>query len=126
MRVRELFKGIETLESSILKDYSGKPQNAKKILSNINFEGVLDMESLSRMLFEDSPDMQVSPKGYRIMEKLNLTEREVKGLTSSFGNLSGIMDANEEELKKILKGKTESFKKELENVKEQILMGKKI
>ena len=36
------------------------------------------------------------------------------------------MDANVEELSKVLKAKAESFKKELDNLKEQILMGKKI
>lgn len=126
MRVRELFKGIESIEEAILKDYSNKPQNVKKILDNISFEGVLDMDSLSRMLFETSPDTQINPKGYRILGKLNLTEKEMKSLIGTFETLSGIIDSNPDDLGRILRGKAESFKHELNSLKEQILMGKKI
>jgi diadenylate cyclase len=126
MRIREIFKGIENLEESILRDYSTKPQNVKKVLSGITFDGVIDTESLSRMIFEASPDTQINPKGFRLLEKLNLTEREIKGLINHFENLSSIIEASEEDLSKVLRGKSQSFKKELENLREQILMGKKI
>jgi len=126
MRLMEIFKGIEELEEKIILDYSAKPSSTKKMLDSITFEGVIDTESLARMLFENSPDTSISPKGNRILEKLNLTEREIKQLIESFQNLSGIMDASNEQLSNILKAKTESFKKEFENLKEQILMGKKI
>lgn len=126
MRVRELFKGLDSFEENILKDYSSKPVNIKKILESINFEGVVDMEGFSRLLFEMSPDTSVSPKGYRLLEKLNLNEKEIKGLIEYFGDFSAVLEAPETELNKILKAKTQSFKKELENFKEQILMGKKI
>ena len=126
MRLREIFKGVEELEEKIVADYSNKPASTKKILDSIGFEAVIDTESLARTLFENSPDTPVVPKGYRILEKLNLTEREIKSLISSFGDFSAIMDAHVEELGKILKAKAESFKKEMDNLKEQILMGKKI
>ncbi|MDP1729497.1 MAG: DNA integrity scanning diadenylate cyclase DisA [archaeon] len=126
MRVRELFKDIESLESSIMKDYLNKHQNTKKLLESISFEGVMDTESLSRMIFETSPDAQLHPKGMRLLSKLNLTEREIRALLGNFENFSNILDANDDELKKVLRGKAESFKKELNNLKEQVLMGKKI
>jgi diadenylate cyclase len=126
MRLREMFKGIEILEEQILKDYSTKPQNTKKILSNISFDKIIDTESFSRILFELSPESQISPKGYRILEKLNLTEREIKSLINSFESLSRIIEAQEEDLEKILKAKTQSFKQQMENLKEQILLGKKV
>lgn len=126
MRVRELSRGIEDIEELILNDYSNRPANVKKILSSLSFEGVIDTDALARMLFEVSPDTQINSKGYRILEKLNLTEREVKALISNYENLSNIISASPEEIDKILKGKTESFRKELENLREQILVGKKI
>jgi diadenylate cyclase len=106
MRVKEMFGGVEALESDILRDYSNKPLNVKRILSSMNFDSVPDMEVLSRMLFEASPESQLNPKGFRILEKLNLTEREVKFLVSSFNNLAGIMNAGEGDISKILKAKT--------------------
>ena len=126
MRVREIFKGLEILEEELIRDYSNKPQNTKKILDGITFDGVIDTDSLSRMIFEASPDTQLSPKGYRLLSKLNLTEREMKALMVRFENLYNILEASEEELSKILKGKTESFKRELGNLKDQILVGKRI
>lgn len=126
MRLMEIFKGVEELEEKIVLDYSNKPSATKKMLDSVTFEGVIDTESLARMLFENSPDTAISPRGNRILEKLNLTEREIKGLIDGFQNLSNIMDASNEELGNVLKAKTESFRKEFENLKEQILMGKKI
>jgi diadenylate cyclase len=126
MRIREMFKDIEGIEDVIIRDYSSKPLNTKKILSSMSFEGILDMEAFSRMIFETSPDTQIVPKGYRFLEKLNLTEREIKSLIITFEDLTGIINANDEELGKILKAKAQSFRKELDLLKEQILMGKKI
>ncbi len=126
MRVRELFKGVEAIEESLLLDYSDKPQNVKKLLANLNFENVIDMDSFSRLIFELSPDSQISAKGYRILGKLNLTEREINILVDHFGNLSNMLDAEDGELSKILRSKSQSFRNELDGLKEQILVGKKI
>lgn len=126
MRVREIFKGIEALEEAIIRDYSNKPLNTKKVLDSITFEGVIDTDSLSRMIFETSPDTPMNPRGYRMLEKLNLTEREIKTLVIQFNGFSNILEASVEELNKILKAKAESFRHELEGFKEQILLGKKV
>jgi len=126
MRIKELFRDMEQLEESILRDYSDKAANVKKILSGISFEGIIDMESLSRLLFEISPDTPNMPKGYRILSKLNLTDREIKALILEFNNLNEILAASDEGLYNTLKSKTPSFRKELDNLKEQILVGKKI
>lgn len=126
MRVRELHKGVEELESSILRDYSNKPSSSKRIISNINFDGLLDINILSQVLFESSVDKPIFPKGYRILRKLNLTERETDSLINYFENLGQILNSSIEELRKVLRSKTENFKKELEHIKEQIMLGKKI
>lgn len=126
MRIRELFKGIDSLIEIVLKDYLYKPHQMKKILSSINFDGLLDSGTLARILFKQSSDEMVYPKGYRLLEKTNLTEREITSLIASFNNLGGILEATDEDLNKILKQKTPSFKKEFDNLKEQIMLGKKI
>ncbi len=126
MRTRELSRGVEELEEMILRDYSPRPINTKKMLDSIAFEGVLDTDSLSRVLFEASSDTLLNPKGHRFLKKLNLTERELKGLILNFESLPSILEASPEELNKVLRAKSESFKKELDNLREQVLMGKKI
>lgn len=126
MRVRELYKGIEDLESYILRDYTPRPSSSKRLLSNINFDGLLDTNSLARILFESSLDKPIFPRGYRFLRKLNLTERETDNLINHFDNLGGIINASNEELKRFLRSKTESFKRELEHTKEQVMLGKKI
>ncbi len=126
MRVRELFNGIKELESFILKDYTGKPGSVKKIVSAINFEGLLDLSALSRVIFESESDKPVSSRGYRLLERLNLTERELRMLVSRFGTLGNILAAAEEDMQPILRSKASSFKRELELLKEKIMMGKKV
>jgi len=126
MRIKEIFKGIEETEELLLKDYSDKPQAIKKLLSEMNFEGVIDMEAFSRLVFELSPDTQINPAGYRLLQKTNLTEREIKALINHFESLPNIMEANDMDIARIMKSRTESFRKELNNLKEQILIGKKI
>jgi len=126
MRIRELFKGIEEEEDLVLRDYTHRPNNVKKLLSNISFDSLLNTESLARTIFGLSQDENIYPKGHRILEKLNLTEREIKSFVSSFENLGEILNAEDRELETILKQKTASFKKEFENLKEQIMVGKKV
>jgi len=126
MRIKEIFKGIENIELFILKDYSHRPSVAKRILSSITFEGIIDPEALSRMIFESPPDIQIEPLGYRMLDKLNLNEREVKLLIDEFNNLSNIFNASEEELAVLLKNRAINLKKELDSLKEQILVGKKL
>ncbi len=126
MRVRELAKGIDGLRDILLKDYSSRPASSKRILSSINFDGLLDLGALARLVFQESLDNQVSPRGFRLLGKLNLTEREINIMIATFGNLNNLLNAEEEEIEKILKHKTQSFKKEFEHLKEQIMMGKKL
>src|SRR3989344_2984012 len=97
----------------------------KRYLTELGNQGIIIRMSV-RKIFETSPDTQLIPRGFRLLEKLNLTEREVKGLIGEFDNLSNILEANPEEINKILKARTENFKKEMDSLKEQILLGKKV
>jgi diadenylate cyclase len=126
MRIRELVKGVDKTFDMILRDYLARPNATKRLLASINFDGLLDTNALVRILFEESSDKQVSPKGYRLLRNLNLTERELNSLVSNFKNIDNIFNANDEELGRVLRQKVESFKEELKNLKEQIMVGKKI
>jgi diadenylate cyclase len=126
MRINELTKGIIERRDLIIKDYALKPLYVTKFLENLSSDSLLDLASLSRMLFEESPDKTVFSRGYRLLNKLNLMDKETKSLVSSFENLQNILNADEESLRKILKNKTNTFRDQLVNLKEQIMIGKKI
>lgn len=129
MRLKELIKNIEKDGKIILNDYA--PLNQKRlstILSHLNYEGLLDIETLSRLLFESHPDDAISPKGYRMLSKTNLAKGEMKNIMNYFGNLNLILNANPQQLKEALKNekRAETLQKELSSVKEQLLTGRKI
>lgn len=126
MRVRELFKGIEDLEKIIFKDYTSQPERAKKLISRINFDGLLDSEALARIVFEASQDKVIAPKGYRLLDKLNLTEREINAIIEHFKHFGNLLNASDYDIRQVLGHKTDSFKKEFEGLREQIMVGKKI
>lgn len=126
MRINELTKGIIERRDLIIKDYASKPLYVTKFLENLSSDSLLDLTSLSRMIFEESPDKTVFSRGYRLLSKLNLMDKEIKSLVSSFENLQNIINANEEDLRRILKNKTNTFRDQLANLKEQIMIGKKI
>jgi len=126
MRINELTKGIIERRDLIIKDYASRPQYVTKFLENLSSDSLLDLASLSRIIFEESPDKNVFSKGYRLLSKLNLMEKEIKSLISYFDNLQSIINASEGDLRKILKNKTNTFRDQLANLKEQIMIGKKI
>ncbi|MBT7706723.1 hypothetical protein HN747_04725 [archaeon] len=57
---------------------------------------------------------------------VDLVDREVSAMVREFGGLKGILDAGEKDLEKILRGKTVTFKQELNNLTEKILEGKSV
>ncbi|MBI2047451.1 DNA integrity scanning protein DisA [Candidatus Pacearchaeota archaeon] len=129
MRLKELVKNIEKEGGILLKDYA--PSNQKRlntILSHLNYEGLLDIETLSRLLFEMHPDDTIAPRGYRMLNKTNLAKGELKNIINYFGNLNLILNANLQQLKEALKSekRAETLQKELSSVKEQLLTGRKI
>ena len=72
------------------------------------------------------PEEKIKSGGYRILSKLSLSKKEIDKLVVSFGNLGNLIVAEDNEIKKVLKDNTETFKKELTSLKENIVMAKKI
>ena len=125
MRYKELIKGVEKTSDEIIRDYSPLSlKKTKKILSNLTFEGLLDLESISRLILEKSPSESVSPKGYRFLSNINLTEKEKSQIINKFKTLNKIFEIKPDELQPILKNRAESVKNEINNLREQILSGK--
>src|SRR3989344_1785919 len=123
MRMRELTKGIEKNQELILEDYFTKPGKIMQFFKNISFDELLDSEEILQILFASSENKRVVAKGYRILEKSSLSDNEINALIAKFKSLNEILEANEASLKKVLREKSESFKKEFDNLREQIMIG---
>jgi len=126
MRLRELTKGIEKEEALIIKDYLKRPIRSKTFLTNLNFEELLDLEKIAKNLFKKELEKEISPKGYRILSKLNISKTEIEHLIKLFENLHKIINSPDEKIRQVLKGNLESFKKDFNHLREQIIIGKKI
>jgi len=126
MRIREVTKGIDKRQEEIIKDYLQRPLKAKQFFDNLSFSGLLDAENIAHLLFGDSQEAKISPKGYRLLNKLNLGENELRILINSFNDLTGILEASEIELQKTLKNHAQGFKEDFSKLREQIMVGKKI
>ncbi len=124
MRMKELTKDLPKKRDEIIQDYFSKPVRVNRFFESLSFDGLLDEENISRLLFGESFEKEINPKGIRILNKTNLNKNEIKNLIDFFGNLNNILSANEIGLKRILKSNAENFKKELDNLREQILLGK--
>tara|TARA_Y100000034_G_scaffold95575_1_gene116139 strand:- start:1443 stop:2546 length:1104 start_codon:yes stop_codon:yes gene_type:complete len=126
MRMREVTKGIDKTRELIINDYLQNPNRTKQFFDNLSFDGLLDAENIAHLLFGDSPETKIVSKGQRILNKTSLEENEIRNLIDNFRNLTGILNADELELQKVLKNFFETFKEELGKLREQIMIGKKI
>lgn len=129
MRLKELTKNLGKERAAIIKDYFG--QDYLKIndtLENMNFDFLVETSNVLRVLFDELHDNSVSPKGMRILKKTNLLEKDIKTLIDNFKTLDNIFNVDEEALKQVFKNENfvDSLLKSLKNLKEKILMGKKI
>lgn len=123
MRLKELMGGLQREEELILKDYFGANHSSSlEILEKMDFDFLLEPLNLSRLLFEELHDKNVSPKGIRLLSKTNLLERYVDLLIGNFENFSEILGANNEELLKVLESEAmvAFFREEIYTLKEKV------
>jgi diadenylate cyclase len=127
MRYKELLKGVEKIEDGVLRDYSALSlKKSRTLLSNFTFEGLLDLDSISRLVLDKSIEDNVSARGFRLLSHINLDEREVSVIVDAFQNLEKIFNASAQEIDEVIKGRGESIKDDIINLREQILSGKVI
>ena len=129
MRLKELTKNLEKEGKMILEDYFGnKSQSAEKILNSMNFDFLFDASNISRILFEDLYDRSVSPKGFRILSKTSLLEKDIRNLIANFSNLEDIFNSNRDSFVAALKNEdvVDSLINDLETLRGKIMSGKRI
>jgi DNA integrity scanning protein DisA with diadenylate cyclase activity len=96
------------------------------MLSNITFEGLLDLDAIARLVLERNLEESVSAKGFRFFSNLNLEEKDISMLIDEFGSLNKIFSASSVEISRVINGQGERIKEDISNLREQILSGKAI
>ncbi|MFH1311329.1 MAG: DNA integrity scanning diadenylate cyclase DisA [Nanoarchaeota archaeon] len=129
MRLKELTKNLSKNRESILNDYFGSVSLKKdEMLHNMNFDFLLENLNVLRILFDELHDNSISSRGMRILGKTNLLEKDIKIILDNFKTLDEIFNLNRESLRPLFNNEDfiDSFLTEIKNLKEKILMGKKI
>jgi len=94
----------------------------------MNFDFLLENLNVLRILFDELHDNSISSRGMRILGKTNLLEKDIKIILDNFKTLDEIFNLNRESLRPLFNNEDfiDSFLTEIKNLKEKILMGKKI
>ena len=129
MRLKELTKNLSKEREQIILDYFvSRYTEVDKILENINFDFLLETSSVLRVLFAELHDRPISPKGTRILRKTNIFEKDAELIMENFKTLDRVFNLDGESLRPLFKNENlvDSIINEIRNLKEKILMGKKI
>lgn len=128
LKYKELLRGVEKTYDNILRDYSLLPlKKSKALVANFNFDTLMELEIIAKLLLGKSIEEVTHPKGYRFLTYLQLDEEEISAVTKKFKSLEGFFEAPPEQLKEILKRKDiDTLKNEANYLKEQMLAKKSI
>ena len=125
LRHKELLKGVEKREEDLIRDYAKLPlKKTKTLLESLTFDGLLETESIARLVFEKDLEESASPRGFRFLSELNLTEKEVSLVVKQYSNLAEILLDETAKLEEILKGNASNVKQGILKLREQILEGR--
>jgi len=127
LRFKELLKGVERKEEEIIRDYSKMSlKKTKLLLENLSFEGLIELESIARLIFEKKLEEIVSPRGYRFMAQLSISEKEAFAIVKEYESLNEILTDESNKMEDILKSNTINIKEEIAELREKIVEGRVI
>jgi diadenylate cyclase len=126
MRIREITRGIEKRQEEIIKDYHPRPARVRQFFESLSFDKLLDLETMAKVLFGTALESAIIPKGNRMLSKTNLSKEEINNLIRYLKNLEGVLNAEEQSLERVFKGDAKELQKELSNLREQVIVGKKL
>ena len=128
MRLKELTKDVNRAAQLVLKDYTHKPARINHLLSDIPFDDLIDTEGISKLLFNKNSDETIQPRGFRLLNKINLGEEKTEELINNLKGLNNLFNTGRSDLLAILKDEqvTDYFQEELNKLRENIMVGKRI
>ncbi len=129
MRLRELTKNISSESRMILEDYFKENfSRIKNVLYEMNFDFLIETPNISRILFEETEDKLVSSRGFRLMSKTGILEKDIEILLNNFNTFDILFNFNKDRLLDVFKNENlvSFIVNELQNLKEKIMTGKKL
>lgn len=129
MRLKELTKNIHIERDEIIVDYFRDSfARTEATLENMNFDFLIETTNLSRILFEETSDNSLVPKGRRILGKMHCLDKDKDLMISHFGTLDKIFEVSERELSDVFKNENlvRSILKQIRDLREKIMSGKLI
>ncbi len=102
-RLKELLHKVEKEIDEVIKDYSKLGlSKSKKILSVLSYDELVEVENIKQCLGLSEDSELIHPKGHRSLEKLGISEKDVGILIKNFKSLHSILDAQKEDIAKVL------------------------
>ena len=129
MRLKSLTKNLARERENILRDYfDSRHLRVDDMLKNMGIDFLLEASNVIRMFFGELNDGPISSRGMRILGKTNLLDKDAETLVQNFRTLDKIFNLDSEILGSVFKNESlvDSMVRELRNLKEKILMGKRI
>ena len=125
LRFKELLKGVERKEEEIIRDYAKLSlKKAKVLLENLSFEGLIELESISRLIFQKELEEIISPRGYRFMSELHISEKEASMIVKEYTSLDEILNDETTKMEEILKNNNINIKEEIAQLRDKISEGR--
>jgi len=133
MQLKEIVGDTVDENEWIIRDYTrGDPEKTLQELENMSTEKLLDTNNIVRILgYGTKPenlDLDVSPRGYRILSKIpRLPTSVVRNVVNFFGDLSNIIKATVldlTEIDEVGEKRANFIRQELERLKHKALLGK--
>lgn len=120
-RIKELIRGVDKEINLVIKDYTKlNVKKTRKLIEALTYEEMLDLENISVTLAQKETKKIESVKGWRILDRTILEEKDIGELTNKIGNLKAILSAHKSDLIQVLgEEKTNMFTRDIEKIKNQ-------
>ena len=96
---------------------------SKKILDSLSYEELIEIDNIKQCLGFSLDVGVVIPKGFRILEKNGLIEKEVGHLIKELKNLNNILDSHPEAIESIIGEKGKEISEKIRYLKNGLLKG---
>ena len=121
LRIKELIKGVEKETDLVIKDYTKlNLKKTKNILSSLTYDELIDKENILTALAQEESNKLEEIRGWRVLSKTKLEEKEIANMLKEFKNLNNILSLKKEKFLDLLgENKAKNFSKEIEKIKNQ-------